>query len=167
MSKLKTQHIAEIMVFLFMAVLVALVFHQIATSFVDQGIASGGPYNDAAAYPRFVAFAICLLIALRVFALIFFSEDVSADSELHGNIGRAVLMLVLFGLYVCALPMVGFALSTVLFLVLAMKLGGIIGLVRPVAIAILSTVMVGLFFGNLLNVVLPRGVLNIIPQWMF
>ena len=54
------------LVALFFAVIIALVFQQIATSMTEQGIASGGPYDNAASYPRAIAIIIGVLIALQL-----------------------------------------------------------------------------------------------------
>ena len=60
---LTRQH-AEWLVALFFSVVIAVVFYEIATSMTEQGIASGGPYDNAAAYPRAVAIVIGIFIVL-------------------------------------------------------------------------------------------------------
>ena len=39
----------------FFLAVVVIVFWQIETDFADQGIASGGPYDNAASFPRSIA----------------------------------------------------------------------------------------------------------------
>ncbi|MGI9435573.1 MAG: tripartite tricarboxylate transporter TctB family protein, partial [Geminicoccaceae bacterium] len=57
-----TRKHAEWLVALFFLGVIAIVFYEIATAMTEQGIASGGPYDNAAAYPRAVAIAIGILI---------------------------------------------------------------------------------------------------------
>ena len=59
-----TRKHAEWLAALFFSVVIAIVFYEIATSMTEQGIASGGPYDNAAAYPRAVAIVIGALLAL-------------------------------------------------------------------------------------------------------
>ena len=50
-----TKKHAEYLVIIFFLMVIGIVFQQIATSMTEQGIASGTPYDNAAAYPRAVA----------------------------------------------------------------------------------------------------------------
>ncbi len=58
--------VAEAVVAVVFLIIVATVFQQIATDMTDQGIASGGAYNNAAGYPRALAIAIAVLLAMRL-----------------------------------------------------------------------------------------------------
>ena len=52
-----------------------LVMHQAATSLAEQGVASGGPLENAAVFPRIVAWVLaglCVIHALRLIAVSFF-----------------------------------------------------------------------------------------------
>lgn len=66
MSKRKSEWLA----IAFFAVLVALVFQQIATSMNEQGIASGGPYDNAASYPRSIAIFLGAMLLVQVITLL-------------------------------------------------------------------------------------------------
>ena len=44
----------------FVAVIIAVLW-QIETNFKEQGIASGGPYDNAASFPRAVVFLLSLI----------------------------------------------------------------------------------------------------------
>ena len=50
----------------FLLVVIVTVFWQIGTDLKEQGIASGGPYDNAAAYPRTVAIFIGVLLVLQL-----------------------------------------------------------------------------------------------------
>ena len=52
----------ETIAVVFLSMVVAVVFQQIYTSLAEQGISTGGPYDNAAAYPRGVAILMAFLL---------------------------------------------------------------------------------------------------------
>ena len=98
----------------FFAVIVAVVFQQIHTSMAEQGIASGGPYDNAASYPRGVAIAITVLVVgqLVVDAL---RARRGKQAESHAKLAdlkRPALLLVIFAFYLNVLTELGYHLAT-------------------------------------------------------
>ena len=71
------------MVYGFLAIIVAIVFQQVYTSMTEQGIASGGPYNNGAAYPRAIAITIGVLLVCQIFTDRFSTES---EQEINSTI---------------------------------------------------------------------------------
>ena len=61
-----TKRHAEYLVVLFFIGVFAVVFQQIATSMAEQGIASGSPYDNAAAYPKAVTLFMAPLLLIGI-----------------------------------------------------------------------------------------------------
>ena len=84
------------MVYGFLAIIVAIVFQQVYTSMTEQGIASGGPYNNGAAYPRAIAITIGVLLVCQIFTDRFSTESeqeitrttMHMDMQANGHILR-------------------------------------------------------------------------------
>jgi len=64
----------------FVAVIIAVLW-QIETNFKEQGIASGGPYDNAASFPRAVVFLIGFLLLIQC-ALDFIGTNSSAKLKI-------------------------------------------------------------------------------------
>ena len=71
----------ELLAIIFFTIVVAVVFQQIFTSLTEQGIAAGGPYDNAAAYPRAVAILIGTLVLVRLLIIVFSNEGSDPNGE--------------------------------------------------------------------------------------
>lgn len=151
----------------FFAIIVAVVFYQISTSMTEQGIASGGPYNNGAAYPRAVAIAICVL-ALMQLAI----DHIWAKSGSHDNapatladLKRPVLLLVVFAIYLNVLTLLGYHLTTTPMIIGIMWICGARQIGRLLLAALAMSFVFAYLFEKILNVVLPGGVLGLNIPW--
>lgn len=178
----------SIVVFL---LVIATVFQQIATSLTEQGIASGGPYDNAASYPRSLAIIIGLLLAAYVLSLVLPgrspatdkrgaassdntpeipADNADADGELQNppsdqSTSRGAALLLIFMFYLILLPYLGYQLATPLMLGAILILAGARHIVGVVAFAVLASIGVSFVFEVFLNVVLPGGVLSLNMPW--
>lgn len=78
---------------------------------------------------------------------------------------RRYCMMAIYAAYVLALPYLGFALATLLFVPIAARLLGMPLTLTQVTIAIATAVGVYLLFQVAFNVPLPEGPLNFQPHW--
>ena len=137
-----------------------LVMHQIATSLTEQGVASGGPLENAAVFPLSVAWVLaglCVIHALRLIA-----GHVAKPSPVEGT-PTTRLALVGAGAFVAFLLLLGtlgYYIAATLLLVALMRLLGV-GWVISILATVAMTVGVGFIFEGLLNVVLPLGLWKI------
>ncbi len=150
----------------FFAVLVAVVFQQILTSMTDQGIASGSPYDNAAAYPKAVAILIGILAAMQAVTELLRRP---ADSEPAGytlsRLRRPALLLVIFAGYLFSLGFLGYHLSTPVMIMAIMLLCGMRGLLEIVSAGAIISLVLAFFFEFYLKIVLPGGVFGIHMPW--
>lgn len=157
----------------FFVLVVAVVFQQIHTSMMEQGIASGGPYDNAAAYPRAVAIAIGVLVIIQ--ALIdFFSGYREADEEPRTEEGtgtelallkRPTFLLVIFAVYLGALNTLGYHLSTAPMIFAVMWCCGSRQALKLVVVALVMAFVFAYIFEKFLNVVLPGGIFALNLPW--
>ncbi|MDE0112961.1 MAG: tripartite tricarboxylate transporter TctB family protein [Albidovulum sp.] len=151
----------------FFASIIAVVFHQISTTMTEQGIASGGPYNNAAAYPRAVAVTIAFLVAAQL--VVEFATGRNADPALPcarlRDLKRPALLLVSFAVYLNLLPELGYHLTTA---PLICSILWTCGERKPAKLLITSLAMAfiaAFFFEKVLNVVLPGGYFGLNIAW--
>lgn len=157
--------LAEIVVGFLLVSLIAVVFQQIATDMEAQNITSGGPYSDAASYPRALALAMGLALAANV-SLKYFSraDALPPETETQG-LRRPASLLGLFALYLIGLDWVGYLVASIALFVCVMLL---CGERRPWLIGVAAigvTFILSAIFGGVLNVVLPRGDYGIALPW--
>ncbi len=147
----------------FFALIVALVFQQIATSMTEQGIASGGPYDNAADYPRTVAIFIGILIAIQLIADNFsrVTEPVSDSISLK----RPIALLVIFAVYLVALSPFGYHLTTTPMVFAIMWVCGARQIGRLIIAALAMSFGFAFIFEKFLNVVLPGGMFGLNIAW--
>ncbi len=149
---------------LFFAIIIALVFQQIATSMTEQGIASGGPYDNAAAYPRAVAIIIGVLITLQLVIERITSahqpEPLAPDA-----MRRAIGLLAVFAVYLGLLGWLGYHLTTTPMVFAIMWIGGGRNIGKLLIAALLMSFVFAFIFENFLNVVLPGGVFRLNIPW--
>ena len=156
-----------------------IAFWQFATSFAEQDANAGGPFANAAMFPRLIAWALVvlggaqILIALfaerrdRLEGLITFEEGTGSEpvdpSPFHDDrylTIRALACLVVFVLYLIFVTTIGYIASTIVALLTMFLILG----TRPLmafAVSAAATFAAGFVFNTLLNVVLPVGRLGL------
>lgn len=157
--------LAEILVGLLFAAIIAVVFQQIATDMEAQNIASGGPYSDAASYPRTLAIAMGLALIANTGLRYFRRTGPSTPKETTGGSRRPAALLGLFALYLVGLDRLGYLFASIALIILVMLLCGERRLWLIVSVAIGVTFVLSAIFGGLLNVVLPRGDYGLALPW--
>lgn len=149
----------------FFLIIIAIVFQQIATSMTVQGIASGSPYDNAAAYPRAVAIIIGILLLIQA-ALGRLNRTVKTVNVTPlETLIKPALLLGIFAVYLALLGWLGYHLTTSLMIMAIMMLCG----VRSVTTLIASSVGISLLFAFLfeyfLKIVLPGGIFSLNIPW--
>ena len=155
---------------LFLAVIVT-VFWQISTDLEEQGIASGGPYDNAASYPRMIVVFMGVLVVLQL--LIEFmkgkatpAEDASRTADVTpSDLRRAGLMLVVFAIYLMVLTTIGYHLATTPMIFAIMWICGMRNVVKLAISSVAIATGFAFVFEVFLNVVLPLGLWNIFIPW--
>jgi hypothetical protein len=158
-----TRKHAEWLVLLIFACVIGVVFQQISTSMTEQGIASGSPYDNAAAYPKAVAILMSGLLVLAAVSV--WRLRVPGPRVLMAQLARPVALLAVFACYLLALGTLGYHLSTPPML---MALLWVCGYRRPVPMLIYG---IGISFGLaflfevFLKIVLPGGIWHLNIPW--
>lgn len=132
----------------------------------EQGIASGGPYDNAASYPRIVA--IFMGICLVAQYLMPGANNAPSEIPEHASkesIGRAMALLGIFLTYLIATDYLGYQIATPVMIFSIMVLCGEKKLLRNIVFAIVSSLVVAFVFEKLLKVVLPGGIFQIHIPW--
>jgi len=158
-----TRKHAEWLVALFFSVVIAIVFYEIATSMAEQGIASGGPYDNAAAYPRAVAIGIGMLLVLVL--AIGHAPAGDGDAIAIADLRRPAMLIVIFAIYLWALGYLGYHLATTPMLMAVMILGGARSPVEIVGISTGIAFTLAWFFEAFLKIVLPGGIFSLNIAW--
>ena len=156
-----------------------IAFWQFATSFAEQDANSGGPFDNAAMFPRLIAWSLIILGILQIARTLVFggngdsgrspgekpgTERETVPSAIDEDATRLTLRalgcLATFVLYLSIVTTVGYVATTiVMLLVMFIILGA-----RPIfalAVAVGATFVAGFVFGTLLKVVLPVGRLGL------
>ena len=150
----------------FLFAVVVVVFWQIETDFKDQGIASGGPYDNAASYPRTIAICIGVLVALQLIVELVRGNLASLTENIQASeLRRAGFMLVVFAVYLTGLTTVGYHLATTPLIAAIMWLCGMRSVLKIVLSSVAIATGFAFVFEVLLNVVLPLGIWNIFIPW--
>ncbi|WP_159590409.1 tripartite tricarboxylate transporter TctB family protein [Chelativorans xinjiangense] len=145
-------------------VIVGIVFQQIATDMVEQGIASGSPYDNAAAYPKAVAILLggmALLQSILMFIRRAPDEPPASAKQLR----RPALLVLIFAVYLALLGWLGYHLTTVPMLAAVMLLCGMRRPMRILPQAIVISFGLAYFFEAYLKIVLPGGVFQLNIPW--
>jgi len=163
---------AEWLVALFFTAVVIIVFQQILTDMTESGIASGGPYNNAASYPKGIAVIIGILLVTQFilrFVPVFRKKMIANDSEKKkaspSDIKRVVGLLVIFAVYLWALGVLGYYISTPLMIGAIMMLSGIRKPRELVVVSLLISFFLAFVFEFFLKTVLPIGIFRISIPW--
>ena len=151
---------------LFLAVVVGIVFQQISTSMTDQGIATGGPYDNGATYPRAVAIAIGALVILQLLLSVFSISDTKEIPPTSLRLlKRPAGVLLVFTLYVSALTTLGYHLSTTPTIFALMCVCGSRSYLKQSVAALSMAFAFAYIFEKILNVVLPGGIFGLNIPW--
>ena len=161
---MSTRH-AEWVAVAFFAALAALVFQQIATSMAEQGIASGGPYDNAASYPRNIAILVIGLLGVQLIQLMLARSDGQVETETGTRPQQAIKLLVVFAVYLACLDWLGYHLSTAPMAAAVMWLCGARSAGRILAVALGMAFVMAFAFEKILNVVLPGGIFGLNIPW--
>ncbi|SEK11106.1 Tripartite tricarboxylate transporter TctB family protein [Marinovum algicola] len=150
----------------FLFAVIVTVFWQIETTFKEQGIASGGPYDNAAAYPRTIAILIgALLVVQLVTELLRRGDRAPAKDIARSDLRRAGLMLAVFAVYLGGLTTVGYHLATAPLIFAIMWICGMRNVLKLALAAIGIATGFAFLFEVFLNVVLPLGIWDIFIPW--
>lgn len=162
-----TQKQMQWLVFAFLAIIVAVTFQQIYTSMTEQGIASGGPYNNGAAYPRAIAIAIAGLALLQL--VIERLAPPLSDDDLPpaqpDQLKRGALLLVIFAVYLGLLKTLGYHLTTGPMVFAIMWTCGARNILKLLLSSFALAFVFAYAFEKILNVVLPGGVFGLNIPW--
>lgn len=157
---------AEWLAIAFFAVLVAVVFQQIYTSMTEQGIASGGPYDNAAAYPKAIAILIGVLLVFQAGLTVFGGRSAESGNTVSFREARRPAALVLvFAAYLYGLDTIGYHLATPLMVMAVMVLGGMRSPIPIAAYGVGVSLAIAYFFEAFLKIVLPGGVFALNIPW--
>jgi putative tricarboxylic transport membrane protein len=162
-----TKRLAEWIVVGFFMALVVIVFQQIATSMIEQGIASGSPYDNGASYPRAVAITIILLLLpVVLFGGFLRSGPNTSDNCIAvSEIRRPASLLVIFAIYLWALGTLGYHISTPLMMMAIIFLSGVRRWIEIVLVASTISLVLAFLFEVFLKIVLPGGAFNLHIAW--
>lgn len=142
-----------------------IAFWQFATSFAEQEANSGGPFDNAAMFPRLIAWALVILGAVQIFAAFRAkgangTEAATSAAEDRYLTLRALGCLVCFVLYLSTVTVVGYIAATIVMLCAMFLILGA-GPVMALGVALVATFTIGIVFNTVLNVVLPVGRLGL------
>lgn len=162
--ELKQKH-AEYLAYAFLLAVVGVVFQQIATSLTEQGIASGSPFDNAAAYPRAVAILIVILIAAQlVVSFVGRGSDQGEALSLRTLVRPGTGLVILFA-YIWSLNWLGYHIATPLMMAAMMILGGSRRIAEILILPVAASLIMAFAFEVLLKLVLPGGVFGIHILW--
>jgi hypothetical protein len=112
-------------------------------------------------YPRIVLGVTALLAAWLVAADLLAARRATRAPSARPHYGMVALMFAVFGLYVIALPLLGFRLATVVYVAAANALldppRGARGWARVALVALAAAAVTYVIFERYLTVLLPRG----------
>lgn len=163
---IRRKHVTWLIVLFFVAI-IAVVFQQILTSMTEQGIATGGPYDNAAAYPKAIAVLIGFLIALQAVVSLLNPEGlVDVEEEFSiSELTRPIGLLLIFGTYLALLGLLGYHLTTAPMILGIMVLCGMRLSVSTAIKSLLIAFALAYAFEAYLKVVLPGGIFGLNIPW--
>lgn len=163
---IRRKHLTWLIVLFFVAI-VSVVFQQIMTSMSEQGIATGGPYDNAAAYPRAIAILIgCLVAVQAVISLAKPEHSAGTESEITvSELKRPIVLLLIFGAYLAVLGLLGYHLTTAPMIFGIMVLCGVRPSISTVITSLTIAFVLAYAFEAYLKVVLPGGIFSFNIPW--
>ena len=152
------RNFAETLFILLLVGAVLLVFYDVNTSMVEQGIAKGDAYQNAAAYPIVLSIILILCISLVIFRKLIFRniEKTNLIFDL-----KHIQLFIIFCIYLIFLDMIGYHLLTPILLFITSFIYGERNWFITIIYSIIISLLIALIFEELLNVVLPVGVFEI------
>ena len=152
------RNFAETLFILLLVGAVLLVFYDVNTSMVEQGIAKGDAYQNAAAYPIVLSIILILCISLVIFRNLILRniEKTNLIFDL-----KHIQLFIIFCIYLIFLDMVGYHLLTPILLFITSFIYGERNWFITIIYSIIISLLIALIFEELLNVVLPVGVFEI------
>ena len=125
---------------------------------VEQGIAKGDAYQNAAAYPIVLSIILILCISLVIFRNLIFKniEKTNLIFDL-----KHIQLFIIFCIYLIFLDMIGYHLLTPILLFITSFIYGERNWFITIIYSIIISLLIALIFEELLNVVLPVGVFEI------
>ncbi len=150
----------------FLFAVIVIVFWQIETDFKEQGIASGGPYDDASLYPRAIAIFIGVLLVFQLVIESFRGRTTTLTEVIQASdFGRAGMMLAVFAVYLMVLTTIGYHLATAPMICAIMWICGMRNLPKLAISSVAIATSFAFVFEAFLNVVLPLGIWNVFIPW--
>ncbi|MCG8479797.1 MAG: tripartite tricarboxylate transporter TctB family protein [Spirochaetales bacterium] len=160
---------AEWLATLVCTAVVVVVFQQIRTDMMEAGIARGGPFENAASYPRTIALILGALVLIQILLRFFPSTRQDTGSgeraEETPNLVRPALLVSSFAVYIGLLGSLGYHIATAPFLAIVMWICGERGRVRILVVSVLVAFSLAFVFEVLLKIVLPGGILRLNIPW--
>lgn len=152
------RNFAETLFILLLVGAILLVFYDVNTSMVEQGIAKGDAYQNAAAYPIVLSIILILCISLVICRNLIFRniEKTNLIFDL-----KHIQLFIIFCIYLIFLDMVGYHLLTPILLFITSFIYGERNWLTTIIYSIIISLLIALIFEELLNVVLPVGVFEI------
>lgn len=146
-----------------LAAICGLALHETATSLVEQGNASGSPIQNAALYPKLLAYLlIALLLAQAISDLrATRARDTGMPAASVRQRNQIIAAAVAIVLYLAALPIAGFVLATPLFVFALLFVLGDRSLITLIGLPVAVSAGCLVAFQGVFNVNLPRGVFGI------
>ena len=143
-----------------------VVFWQIETDFKAQGIASGGPYDNAGSFPKALAIIIGILLVIQLFVDRTQQENIPAkENLLTSDLLRSGSMLLVFAIYLLTLTSLGYHLATTPLIFAVMFICGMRNFIKLFFASLVISTSVAFVFEVFLNVVLPLGLWSIYIPW--
>lgn len=124
---------------------------------------AGAP--GAAFFPRLIASVIALLAGVLFVRSLVTGDHRSYDVSL-ADVERFVVPVGLLVAYVALMPVLGFVLDTVLFLVAMMRYSGVDSYGASVSLAAALGVVLHYVFGEFLHIPLPEGSVVAVARWL-
>lgn len=152
------RNFAETLFILLLVGAILLVFYDVNTSMVEQGIAKGDAYQNAAAYPIVLSIILILCISLVICRNLIFRniEKTNLIFDL-----KHIQLFIIFCIYLIFLDMIGYHLLTPILLFITSFIYGERNWFITIIYSIIISLLIALIFEELLNVVLPVGVFEI------
>ncbi len=130
----------------------------------EQGIASGGPYDNAATFPKSVAISIAGLLLVQV-AIVLLDRTPAGDRVAFAALRRPVAMLLVFAAYLAALTPLGYHLTTAPMILAVMGICGVRSVGTLLGAALAVAFVAAFVFEKFLSVVLPGGMFALHMPW--
>ena len=153
------RNFAETLFILLLVGAILLVFYDVNTSMVEQGIAKGDAYQNSAAYPTVLSIILILCVSLVIFRNLILRRNVEKSNLIFDL--KHIQLFIIFCIYLIFLDMVGYHLLTPILLFITSFIYGERNWFITIIYSIIISLLIALIFEELLNVVLPVGVFEI------